>query len=57
MTRQTTRRQFFELAGGGVGLALATSAAGELIARAEAKQPAQTESGSPNLLTDPRYQI
>ena len=57
MTRQTTRRQFFELAGGGVGLALASSAAGEVMRGTEAKEPAQTESGSLNLLTDPRYQI
>ena len=57
MTRQPTRRQFFELAAGGVGLALASSAAGESIGRAEAREPAQAESGGFNLLTDPRYQI
>jgi len=59
MTKQTTRRQFFELAGGGVGLAIAGSAAGVLAHRLDADEPLQSgaESEGMNLLTDPRYQI
>ena len=59
MTKQTTRRQFFELAGGGVGLAIAGSAAGVLAHRLDADEPLRSgaESEGMNLLTDPRYQV
>src|ERR1700676_2133098 len=52
MTRQTTRRQFLELAGGSAGLAIAADALGQ---RSDAKEPGQSDAGGMNLLTDPRF--